>query len=135
MGVFKYKGYSGSVEYSEKDDCLFGRVLGMNKDCISYEGQTLDELRRDFEGAVDDYLDDVSTTYVDYELLSGNTEEMAGILSDRSGEVRPGYRNPVGAQRGDDSLDDWYTFFGLNITVKLDFFSNLFGRHNKCEAY
>ena len=82
-----------------------------------------------------DYLDDVSTTYVDYELLSGNTEEMAGILSDRSGEVRPGYRNPVGAQRGDDSLDDWYTFFGLNITVKLDFFSNLFGRHNKCEAY
>lgn len=56
MGVFKYKGYSGSVEYSEKDDCLFGRVLGMNKDCISYEGQTLDELRRDFEGAVDDYL-------------------------------------------------------------------------------
>lgn len=82
-----------------------------------------------------DYLDDVSTTYVDYELLAGNTEEMAGILADRSGEVRPGYRNPVGAQRGDDSLDDWYTFFGLNITVKLNFFSNLFGRHNKCEAY
>ena len=82
-----------------------------------------------------DYLDDVSTTYVDPDLLTANTDEMAAILADRTGEVRSGYKNPIGAQRGDDSLDDWYTFFGFNITVKLSFFSNLFGKHNKCEAY
>ena len=56
MGFLKYKGYTGSVEYSEEDNCLFGKVQGMSKHAITYEGQTLDELRQDFEGAVEDYL-------------------------------------------------------------------------------
>lgn len=56
MGNLKYKGYVGSVEYSEDDNCLFGKVLGMSKDCITYEGETIADLRTDFEGAVDDYI-------------------------------------------------------------------------------
>lgn len=56
MGNLKYKGYIGSVEYSEDDNCLFGKVLGMSKDFITYEGETIAELKADFEGAVDDYL-------------------------------------------------------------------------------
>lgn len=56
MGTLKYKGYTGSVEYSEEDNCLFGQVLGMSHDLISYEGKDVDELRKDFEGAVDDYI-------------------------------------------------------------------------------
>ena len=51
-----YKGYAGSVDYSEEDNCLYGKVLGMSKDNITYEGKDVDELRKDFEGAVDDYL-------------------------------------------------------------------------------
>lgn len=56
MGTLKYKGYIGSVEYSEEDNCLFGKVMGMSKDYITYEGCTINELKADFEGAVDDYL-------------------------------------------------------------------------------
>ena len=56
MGFMKYKGYTGSVEYSEEDNCLFGKVQGMTKDSITYEGSTVDELTEDFHGAVDDYL-------------------------------------------------------------------------------
>ncbi|MBO4718474.1 MAG: type II toxin-antitoxin system HicB family antitoxin [Prevotella sp.] len=56
MGYLKYKGYTGSVEYSEEDNCLFGKVQGMSKDAITYEGSNIDELRQDFEGAIDDYL-------------------------------------------------------------------------------
>ena len=56
MGLLKYKGYTGSVEYSKEDNCWFGKVQGMSKHAITYEGQTLDELKQDFEGAVDDYL-------------------------------------------------------------------------------
>jgi predicted HicB family RNase H-like nuclease len=56
MGYLTYKGYKGSVEYSDADKCLFGKVIGMNKDMIVYEGQSLDELRKDFEDAIDDYL-------------------------------------------------------------------------------
>ena len=56
MGFLKYKGYTGSVEYSEEDQCLFGKVQGMTKDSITYEGNTVDELTSDFHVAVDDYL-------------------------------------------------------------------------------
>lgn len=56
MGTMKYKGYTGSVDYSDEDNCLYGKVLGMSKDSITYEGQDVNELRQDFEGAVDDYL-------------------------------------------------------------------------------
>ena len=56
MGLLKYKGYTGSIDYSEEDTCLYGKVLGMSKDMITYEGQDVNELRKDFEGAIDDYL-------------------------------------------------------------------------------
>ncbi|HBG79736.1 type II toxin-antitoxin system HicB family antitoxin [Petrimonas sulfuriphila] len=56
MGQLKYKGYVGSVEYSEEDNCLYGKVFGMHNDLISYEGETVEELKKDFEGAIEDYL-------------------------------------------------------------------------------
>lgn len=56
MGLLKLKGYTGSVDYSEENNCLYGKVLGMSKDMITYEGQDVNELRKDFEGAIDDYL-------------------------------------------------------------------------------
>lgn len=56
MGQLKYKGYIGSVEYSEDDKCLFGKVQGLHGTLISYEGTTVEEIKNDFEGAIDDYL-------------------------------------------------------------------------------
>jgi len=57
MGTLKYKGYSGSVEYSEEDNCLFGKIIGMNKSVITYEGNTVEELKADFEAGIDLYLE------------------------------------------------------------------------------
>ena len=57
MDYLEYKGYKGSVEYSKEDNCLFGKVQGMSKALILYEGNTLDELRKDFEEGVDSYLE------------------------------------------------------------------------------
>ena len=57
MDFLEYKGYKGSVEYSKEDNCLFGKVQGLSKDLITYEGQTLDELRQDFEAGIDSYLE------------------------------------------------------------------------------
>ena len=57
MDFLEYKGYKGSVEYSKVDNCLFGKVQGLSKDLIMYEGQTLDELRQDFEAGIDSYLE------------------------------------------------------------------------------
>lgn len=55
--LMKYKGYTGTVEYSEKDACLFGRLVGID-DIISYEGESVSEIRQAFHEAVDDYLSD-----------------------------------------------------------------------------
>ena len=53
--TMEYKGYVGSVEFSETDGLFFGKVLGI-RSLISYEGTTAAELVSDFHGAVDDYI-------------------------------------------------------------------------------
>jgi predicted HicB family RNase H-like nuclease len=58
MERLEYRGYSGSIEYSAPDNCLFGKVIGLSKEtCITYEGNTASELYEDFKGAIDDYLE------------------------------------------------------------------------------
>lgn len=53
--TMEYKGYVGSVEFTEEDGVFFGKVQGI-RCVISYEGTTAAELIEDFHGAVDDYL-------------------------------------------------------------------------------
>ena len=54
--TMEYKGYIGSVEFSEADGIFFGKVMGI-RSLISYEGTNAKELVDDFHGAVDDYLE------------------------------------------------------------------------------
>lgn len=53
--TMQYKGYVGSVEFSEEDQLLYGKVLGI-RGMITYEGENAAELVADFHGAIDDYL-------------------------------------------------------------------------------
>ena len=53
--TMQYKGYVGSVEFSEEDRLFFGKVLGI-RSVISYDGKNAQELVEDFHGAVEDYL-------------------------------------------------------------------------------
>lgn len=53
--TIEYRGYVGSVEFSEQDKLFYGKVLGI-RSLISYEGETGEELLEDFHGAVDEYL-------------------------------------------------------------------------------
>lgn len=54
--TIQYRGYIGSVEFSEEDGLFYGKVMGI-RSLISYEGETAKELIHDFHGAVDDYLE------------------------------------------------------------------------------
>jgi len=54
--LMEHKGYYGTVEYSSSDGVLFGKVIGI-KGLISYEGDSIDNLKLDFENAINDYLD------------------------------------------------------------------------------
>ena len=53
--TIEYKGYIGTIEFSEEDGVLFGKVMGI-RSLISYEGTNVKELLDDFHEAVDDYL-------------------------------------------------------------------------------
>ena len=53
--TMSYKGYSGSVEFSDEDNLFFGRIIGIN-DHITFEGDNVESLRNDFQDAVEDYL-------------------------------------------------------------------------------
>ncbi|MBR5082998.1 MAG: type II toxin-antitoxin system HicB family antitoxin [Prevotella sp.] len=50
-----YKGYLGSVAYSEEDNVFFGKIEGING-LVNFEGESVYELKKAFHEAVDDYL-------------------------------------------------------------------------------
>lgn len=53
--IIEYKGYIGSVEFSQEDELFYGKVQGIRA-LISYEGTNASELVEDFHSAVDNYL-------------------------------------------------------------------------------
>ena len=74
MGKLSYKGYIGSVEYDDSVNKLVGKVLGMKHTLILYEGNALDSLKKDFEEAVDDYLEECkANNIVPEKPVSGKT--------------------------------------------------------------
>ena len=78
--TMEYKGYVGSVEFSEEDGLFYGKVMGIRA-LISYEGSTAAELVNDFHGAVDDYL---ASTHDKYhkELSKDALERVRGVFTD-----------------------------------------------------
>ncbi len=64
-----------------------------------------------------DYLDDVSTTYADKDLLETASGEISAILSDRSLDGQA--LNNTDRQRGNASDNDWYMFTGITINYSL----------------
>lgn len=56
MNTLNYKGYIGSVSFSEKDNVFFGKIEGING-LVNFEGESVKELTNAFHEAVDDYLE------------------------------------------------------------------------------
>lgn len=50
-----HNGYIGSIEVSLDDACLHGRILFID-DLVTYEGESIPEIRSAFQDAVDRYL-------------------------------------------------------------------------------
>lgn len=56
MDTIEHRRHTGTVEYSEDDNCFFGKVTNIRKSSITYEGKTILELVSDFNAAIDDYI-------------------------------------------------------------------------------
>lgn len=51
----KYKGFIGTVQWSKYDKLYYGSILNTS-DLVSYQGNTLKEINKDFKDTVDDYI-------------------------------------------------------------------------------
>ena len=57
MNTMQHQGYTARIEFDERDSIFVGRVLGL-RNIISFHGDTVAQLRSEFEAAVDDFLQD-----------------------------------------------------------------------------
>ena len=76
--LLSYKNYNGTVEYSKEDNCLFGKVVGI-KSLLSYEGDSVQELEKDFQNVIDEYLEDCKERDVE-PLMLGSAQSFIEIL-------------------------------------------------------
>jgi len=77
-----------------------------------------------------DYLDDVSTTYVDQAALLAARGPDAVKMAYRGGELKTGEPYPAdGTVRGNSKTKDWYYISGIRVTI------GLFGNKNGAQQY
>lgn len=93
--------FGGGFQWAINDNKRIGFVLGFRK-------------------TFTDYLDDVSTTYVDELVLAANRGQKSADIAYRSDELPGGGPYPAGGTpRGNPKSKDWYYFTGLTFRMRL----------------
>lgn len=94
--------FGGGVKLSLTDNMNVGLEIGLRK-------------------LFTDYLDDVSTHFVDENLLLANRGAKAVELAYRGDELKNGSSvyPEAGSQRGSPSVKDWYYFTTLTLSIRL----------------
>ena len=96
-----YEGYTARIEFDERDNILVGRILGI-RSIISFHGETVSGLRRQFQSAVNDYLADCDRKGIAPEkTVSGKL--LLRVPPDVHGKAL------VAAQASGKSLNQWAT--------------------------
>jgi predicted HicB family RNase H-like nuclease len=54
--LMRYKGYIGKVEFDDEANIFHGEVINL-RDVITFEGESVGELRKAFQDSVEDYLE------------------------------------------------------------------------------
>lgn len=54
--MMEYKGYVGQVEFDDDANIFHGEVINL-RDVVTFQGSSVQELRKTFEESVDDYLE------------------------------------------------------------------------------
>ncbi len=54
--LLEYNGYYASVDFSAEDEVFHGKLIGIN-DLVTFEGDSVMELKSAFHEAVEDYLE------------------------------------------------------------------------------
>ena len=66
IDILTYKGFIGSVHFSAQDDVFFGKVEGIN-DLITFEGDSVKELKDAFHYVIDEHINDCESENIPVE--------------------------------------------------------------------
>lgn len=55
MNAMQYKNYAAQIGFDAADEIFFGKIAGIS-DTITFHGSSVDELRKAFHEAVEDYV-------------------------------------------------------------------------------
>lgn len=92
--------FGGGIKFALSENIRVGIEVGMRK-------------------LYTDYLDDVSTTYVDPNLLLANRGQKSVELAYRETELKNGLPYQTGENRGSPKYKDWYYFTGITTSIRL----------------
>jgi predicted HicB family RNase H-like nuclease len=53
--MLEYKGYMGKVDFDDEANIFHGEVINV-RDVITFQGESVQEIRQAFQASVDDYL-------------------------------------------------------------------------------
>ena len=101
MNTMTTQGYTARVDFDDRDDIFVGRVLGV-RDIISFHGETVDQLREEFDLAIRDYLADCEER-----VISPDRPSSGKLLLRMPPEVHG--KALVAAQAAGKSLNQWAT--------------------------
>ncbi len=78
--MLKYKGYYGSYQVCLESSSIHGKIEFIN-DLVTFEASNVDDLKREFEASVDDYLETCN------EIGREPNKTLTGSFNVRVGEV------------------------------------------------
>lgn len=105
--------FGGGIKYALSDDVHVGFEIGIRK-------------------LFTDYLDDVSTTYIDETLLRNRKGQRAVDYAFRGDELKPPLPYPAaGALRGNSKRNDYYYYGEFRVSLRMPWFSGDAGNMSK----
>ncbi|MBL7939950.1 MAG: outer membrane beta-barrel protein [Flavobacteriales bacterium] len=115
----------GTDVYNVDNICIpFGAGFKVNVGRLDFQLEW--GLRRTYT----DYIDDVSSTYVDRDLLAFENGPLAAALADPSVLAQLEEYPNEGRARGDMNTRDWYQYTGLSVTYIISRFSDCEEQYN-----
>jgi predicted HicB family RNase H-like nuclease len=101
MNTMTHGGYIARIEFDERDNLFVARILGL-RSIISFHGETVAQLRREFAAAIKDYVDDCKAQGIEPEKPASGK-----LLLRVPPEIHS--RAMVAAQAKGKSLNQWAT--------------------------
>jgi predicted HicB family RNase H-like nuclease len=93
--IMSYKGFFGNIEICEESNMLHGKLLGLNNDLVVYEGDSVLTLRKDFQDAVEEYIDHCAEIGKIPENYKGDATQLCAKLSEYYEHLSDSLRNPA----------------------------------------